>query len=255
MSPSTDNAFLSALEAEDFARIRPDLTHLHLEAGAVVFEPDQPVDFVYFPTSAVLSVITVMGDGRAVETATVGSEGVVGLLPALGGTRSLSQTVVQISGDVQRLPVAGFRQLAFSSPSLRDLVVCHALLNTAQAQQSVACNALHDLVSRLARWLLLSQDRTRSRVIRLTQEYLAIMLGVQRTTVTMAARTLQDAGLIEYSRGAIRILDRPGLERAACECYAAGRETMMRLFSSMKSPHRAHYHDGGGSGGQEAPSA
>ena len=229
------NWVVRAFKPSDRAALEADLTAVSLAAGDVLFEPDYPVDFVYFPNTAVLSVITVMADGRAVESDTVGCESVVGVLAALGATVSTGRTLTQIPGSALRLSAARLRAQADVSADLRRLLVRHALANLAQAHQSVACNALHGVGQRLCRWLLMSQDRTASEAVELTQQYLATMVGVQRTTITQALRDLTASGLIRQGRGRIHILDRAGLEARACECYQAVQADLERLIGVSPS--------------------
>jgi CRP-like cAMP-binding protein len=217
----TRNFVLNALAAADRAALTPDLVTVELASGQRLYEPEDEIDFVWFPCTAVLSVVTVMSDGRTVESDTVGRESATGVLAALGGAVATSRTLVQIPGRAVRLPAARLRHRANESPHLLRLLVCHSLANLAQAHQSVACNALHDVGQRLCRWLLMSEDRTASDVVRLTQQYLATMVGVQRTTITGLLAALSDEGLIRKSRGCIEILDRPRMEGRVCECYAA----------------------------------
>ncbi len=161
-----------------------------------------------------------MEDGRGVESSTIGRESVEGVLSAFGSQRAYNRVICQIRGLCFTLPTARLKEAAAKSPSLSDDLIRHVQGNTAQTEQSVACNALHNVEERLSRWILMSADRGDSKLVTLTQEYLAIMLGVQRTTVTQAARTLQAAGLIRYARGSIEIVNRAGLEETVCECYS-----------------------------------
>jgi CRP-like cAMP-binding protein len=178
----------------------------------------------------VLSVVTVMVNGRTVESDTVGYESVVGVLCALGGTQAVSRTFTQIPGSAVRLSAARLRRQADESPAFRKLLIRHAQANLAQAHQSVACNALHELSERLCRWLLMSHDRTASDDVQLTQQYLATMLGVQRTTVTEALGELASAGMIRQGRGCIHIIDRAQMEALVCECYGAVRANLKQLI-------------------------
>jgi CRP-like cAMP-binding protein len=226
------NRILSAMSEADLHVLEPDLRQTVLDAGDIQYEPGYQVEWVYFPSTAVLSVVTVMADGRTVESDTIGYESAVGILAALGGTFAVSRTFTQISGTALRLPAVSLRRQALVSASLTKLLVRHALADMAQAHQSVACNALHDVNQRLCRWLLLSADRTGGDLIPLTQQYLSTMLGVQRTTVTEAERALRSRGLVKRHRGGIRILDRSSMEREACECYAAVRANMEHLLKA-----------------------
>lgn len=225
------NRVLSALAKTDVAALIPSMTEVTWGPGELLYEVAGPVDAAHFPSSAGLSIVSVMADGASVECATVGSESAVGLLPALSGGISSSRTFVQLAGSGISIPAAALRKRAAENPSLFDLLLRYAQVVIAQEEQSVACNALHDTESRLARWLLLNHDRLATRILPLTQDYLAIMLGVQRTTVSAAASRLRDAGLIRYSRGQLEILDRPGLEDCACECYEAQRRLHARLLA------------------------
>jgi CRP-like cAMP-binding protein len=206
------------------------MRNVELKSGEVLFEPDYTAEWVYFPQTAVLSVVTVMADGRIVESDTVGCESVVGVLAALGSSAATSRTLTQIPGVATRLSASKLRHRADDSAHLRRLLVRHALANLAQAHQSVACNALHSVNQRLCRWLLMSQDRTDKDVVELTHQYLATMVGVQRTTITGALRDLASAKLIRIGRRRIEILDRPRMESQVCECYGAVRSNLRRLI-------------------------
>lgn len=201
------------------ASLAADLSLVELRQGDLVFEPDAPVDRAFFPVTGVLSVLTVLQDGSAVETATVGREGAVGLSAALASVRSHGRTIAQTPAAAYRAPEEVLRALAAESAPLRELIVAYGDLSLSQAQQSTACNISHDVEERFCRWLLTCDDRVRGARVELTQEFLAMMLGVQRTTVSQVASQLQAAGLIRYNRGRIDILDRPELERRSCECY------------------------------------
>lgn len=217
------------MAAADSEALGPFLEAISLASGDVLFEPGAPVEWVYFPLTSVLSIVNVMKDGRTVESDTVGNESVVGVLNALGSRVAVNRTFVQIAGEAVRAPATALEAQAVGSPNFLRLLIRHTQINLAQAHQSVACNALHPVLPRLCRWLLLSQDRTDSDVVRLTQDYLATMLGVQRTTVTQAMTTLKSGRLINYTRGKIRILDRAGIEDLACECYADGQVHLRSL--------------------------
>jgi CRP-like cAMP-binding protein len=224
------NFVLRSLAGADRLALDADLKDIALASGDVLYEPSYPVDWVYFPQTAVLSIVTVMADGRTVESDTIGCESVVGALAALGGSVSTSRTFTQIPGATTRISATRLRHHAELSPEFRKLLVRHSLANLAQVHQSVACNALHSVNQRLCRWLLMSQDRTDRQVVELTHEYLATMVGVHRTTVTEALRTLAEANLIRNDRRRIEILDRAGMEALVCECYQAVRGNLDRLI-------------------------
>jgi CRP-like cAMP-binding protein len=215
------NHVLANLTPRHFGEISPSLEEVQLTAGQVLYDPGDVVRAVYFPTDAVLSIATVMQNGETVETATVGNESVVGVITALAEGRAHARTYTQMAGGALKLPTSQLTRLVKEHPVLLKLLLAHVQRHIAQAEQSVACNAVHSATQRLARWLLLFQDRVDSPVVVLTQEYLGLVLGVQRTTVTAVAQGLRSRGAISYSRGRIEIVDRPLLEQAACECYAA----------------------------------
>lgn len=217
------NNLLSSFAETDRQAVLGALAEVSLERGRVLFEPGDAVDHVYFPSSAVLSVVTVMRDGEAVESSTVGHESGAPLLWALAGEPSKARMFAQIGGAAVRLPASVLRARAAESPALMKLLVRHAGSLAFQSEQGVACNILHGAGPRLARWLLMTQDRTGSCTLPLTQEHLSVMTGVQRTTVSLIANQLRSAGLIRFSRGNIEVVNRAGLEAAACECYAAVR--------------------------------
>jgi CRP-like cAMP-binding protein len=228
--PSKPNRFLAALGPGDQALLTPHLRPISLERGAVLHEAGDEIDHVYFPYNGMVSLVAVMQSGATVETATIGRGGVIGATAALGSHRAFGRAVVQLPGMAARMGVAQFRVAAQESEAIRDLVVRYNDLLISQIQQSVACNALHALEARLCRWLLQTHDCVDGDAIPLTQEFLAQMLGVRRTTVTIAARLLQSAGLIRYRRGLIQIVNREGLERATCECHATVGQNIDKTF-------------------------
>jgi CRP-like cAMP-binding protein len=223
------NRLLAGLGASDLDRLRPHLKHVHLARGHVLHAPRGPIAQVYFPESGMVSMLTVMMAGEQIETAIIGREGVVGARVAVFGETANTQSTVQIESSGWQLPVTNFLELYQQSDSFRSAINAHLGLILFQAQQSAACHAIHSVESRLCRWLLLSSDMMESDHVSLTQEFLSHMLGVQRTSVSMAAHTLQKAGLIEYARGKIKIVDRKAIEDCACECYAVIREQIDQL--------------------------
>jgi CRP-like cAMP-binding protein len=229
-----DNHFLDSLPDSDLERIRPDLSEVRLERNQLLDEAGRPVAYVYLPIDCILSVLTVMKDGAQVESRTIGRESGYGLLQALGAPTSYERTITQVGGRCWRAPLGAMRAAAQESATLSAQIVRHAQAAVLQASQSTACNTLHRAEQRLCRWLLLTQDRLGFDVLPLTQEHLAIMLGVQRTTVTATASKLQERGLIRYARGRIRVLDREGLKRLSCECYEAIEAGVSRIFADPR---------------------
>jgi CRP-like cAMP-binding protein len=223
------NFLLSSLDEADFEAVAPHLREVNLTSGQVLFEPGDATDVVYFPGSACVSMVTLMSDGRAVETSTVGRESAVALLEVLTAEATHLRIFAQIGGSAMSLPAAVFRRRYNESRTFSRLTMRHILANAIQAEQGVACNAVHEVQGRLARWLLMTEDRVGTNVFPLTQEYMAVMTGVQRSTVSLMAATLKRAGLIDYSRGTIKIVDRAALMSHACECYAVVKDQFEAL--------------------------
>ena len=214
-----DNKLLASLSRDQFDRLLTHLTTANLPQGLVLFEAGDEVDQVYFPHHGMLSLLAVLRDGNAIETATVGREGVVGAMAGLGLYKSLVRVVVQMPMGGSRIAATHFRTVAAGSDAVRNLSIRYNEVLLSQARVTAACNALHSVEARFCRWLLQSADRAAGDTIALTQEFLAEMLGVRRTSVTEVASKVQAAGTISYSRGVIKILDRPALMRMSCECY------------------------------------
>jgi CRP-like cAMP-binding protein len=214
-----DNKLLAALPRHEFDLLAPNLTTVPLQQAAVLAEPGDEFDHIYFPESGMLSLLAVLRDGKAIETATVGREGVVGAMAGLGLYKSLVRVVVQLPITVSRIPASQFRKAASQSEAIRNMCIQYNEVLLSQARVTAACNALHVVEARFCRWLLQSADRAESDTVALTQEFLAEMLGVRRTSVTEVASKIQAAGAINYSRGQITILKRSALEKTSCECY------------------------------------
>ena len=222
-APSTsplDNKLLATLPRKDFDLLAIHLVQVSLPQGEVVFETGAEVDQVYFPQGGMFSLLAVMRDGKAIETATVGREGVVGAMAGLGLYKSLVRVTVQLPLSASKISSALFRRVVAASDALRDACIRYNEVMLTQARITAACNALHPIEERFCRWLLQSSDRAASDTLTLTHELLAEMLGVRRTSVTEVALKIQERGAIIYSRGVIKILDRVALERLSCECYA-----------------------------------
>jgi len=204
-----------------------------LRQGQILQEQEALVEEVYFPLNGVLSLISVMAGGELVETATVGREGAVGAFGGLGPWHAFSRASVQLPGTAAMIAVTHFQAAARQSGHIRDLILRYKEALLAQVQQTAACNALHQVEARLARWLLQTLDRADDASLPLTQDFIAQMLGVRRTTVTAVAGKLQELGLIRYHRGHIVVLDRARLEETACECYAAIRRRTEVVFTDV----------------------
>ena len=229
------NRLLASLKPHDRALLEPFIETVALRRGEVLSEPGENVVCTHFPgPGSMVSLVLSMRDGRTIEAATIGREGVIGGIVSTGHKPAFARVIVQIGGAALRLETARLEEAKKRSASLRDLFNRYADALLAQVLQSVACNALHTIEERCSRWLLIAADRVAGSHILLTQEFLAEMLGVQRTTVSSAAQRLQRKGLIKYSRGRITISDRNGLEEAACECYVAVEKHVRAVFSETK---------------------
>jgi CRP-like cAMP-binding protein len=223
------NRLLAALPPDELTRLLPHLSETTLERHKILESPDTPATHVYFPWSGVCSLTTLMRDGRMIEVGTIGNEGMVGMSVYFGGLLPGPLTVVQVPGTGAHVMRAGLfaAEMGRSGP-LYDLVRRYSQAYIGLITQSAACNGLHEVDRRCARWLLMAHDRAGD-IIELTHEYLASMLGVRRSSVTGVAKQLQSDRLIKYSRGTITILDRPGLERLTCECYGVVRAYFDRM--------------------------
>jgi CRP-like cAMP-binding protein len=230
---SRSNQLLAVLPKADWLRLQPQLELIDLPLGLVLYESGTKMSHVYFPTTAIVSLLYVMKNGGSAEIAVVGHEGIVGISLFMGGETTPSRAVVQSAGKGYRLR-ASVIQKEFD----RSVAVLHLLLRYTQAlitqmAQTAVCNRHHSLDQQLCRWLLLSLDRLPGNELVMTQELIANMLGVRREGVTAAALKLQTAGLIRYSRGRIKVLDRPGLEQRTCECYAVVKKEYDRLLPDV----------------------
>jgi CRP-like cAMP-binding protein len=224
------NRLLAALNPTDRELVASKLVPVVLEKGALLYDPGDLIEMVYFPEDCVISLMTLMESGAAIESAAIGREGALGLMAAVAPRQSLSRAIVQVPGRAHRITAQHLHRAWEQSAQIRDLIDRHNEALFAHAIHSVACNALHSVEARFCRWLLSCHDRIDSSTVSLTQEFLADMLGVQRTTVTVVARALQASGLIRYRRGVVDIVDRAGLEAIACECYRSVRRSYERLL-------------------------
>jgi CRP-like cAMP-binding protein len=222
---------LQSLSRGDLELLRPHLRDVKLIHSAVLFDAGSEIDRLYFPHSGVISLVVALAGGDMIEAGMIGRDGVAGTSAALDGAVSLNRAVVQIPGAGSSIEIQPMRAAVAASKSLRIKLYQHDQMLLAQAQQSAACNAKHQIEERLSRWLLRTRDLVGSDSIELTQEFLAQMLGVRRTSVTLAASHLQAVNLIKYRRGHIQVLNLDGLEDASCECYEAVKTQVARLES------------------------
>src|SRR3954469_19228502 len=225
------NRFLARLPEADYRRLASLMQPVSLASGQVLYEARGPIEYAYFPTGAVVSAMTVMRDGNAIEVATIGTEGLVGHY-GFGGKTSPHRVVVQVEDGALRIASRVLQAEALRDGPLKDLLAAYHIAFMGQVSQSVACNGLHRLVQRCSRWLLMTRDRVGSDDLRLTHEYLAIMLGARRASVTEALRPLQEEGLVRCERGRVVILDGAGVEARSCECYAVVRDEYDRLLGT-----------------------
>jgi CRP-like cAMP-binding protein len=220
-SNNIQNLILLSLPANELSAAARKLEFVELPTHTVLHEAGEPLTHAYFINSGLASVLSVMTDGKSVEVGLAGKEGFIGLPLVVGFSTGPTQVIMQVAGSAYQLATADFKELLFHSPALEKSLNRYAQTLGMQATHVAACNRLHEVDARLARWLLMSQDRLGGDIVPLTQEFLAHMLGTRRASVTVAAGILQKVGLITYNRGSVRIDDRRGLENAACECYAS----------------------------------
>jgi CRP-like cAMP-binding protein len=227
------NHVLASLAAADLNVLLPHLRSVELPQEMVLFEAGSVITRVIFPHSGVVSLVVELASGEMIEAAMIGREGVVGGLSALDSNISISRAIVQVAGAASAIDVHHVRRLGEQSMVFRTTLIKHEQVLLAQSQQSAACNATHTIEARLSRWLLRCRDLVGSEDLSLTQEFIAQMLGVRRTSVSIVAHTLQQAGLIKYKRGHIRVLDLEGLRESACECYWTVRSLSDRLIGAQ----------------------
>jgi CRP-like cAMP-binding protein len=216
---SIRNRILLSLADDVFAAIRPHLEYLEMPNHLTLHEPDQPMNFVHFQNDGLISLVVVMSGGRTVEAGIVGKEGVAGIPAIAGFQKSPLREIVQISGTGFRVPTPVIRELLRAHASLREILHAYTVLLGLEVAQTAACNRIHNIEQRLARWLLMAQDRVETPTLQLTHDFLATMLGTDRPSVSLAAQSLQRMGAIRYTRGAVHIVNRALLEEVVCECY------------------------------------
>jgi CRP-like cAMP-binding protein len=225
----TGNRLLDLLSEDEASRLLSSSRIVSLPHGQVVFQQDGPMPHVYFPTTSVIGIVLVVEEGKQVEGTTVGKEGVVGLPVFLGVDFHPFRVIVQVPGEAVQVPAATLLAAAKQGSTLDRLLRRYTLYRLRCANQTGACNSIHAVEERMARWLLMAHDRAGTDEFALTHEFLSELLGVRRQTVSLIAGTLQRAGLISYRRGVLRVLDREGLESASCECY----ETLKQLYARI----------------------
>jgi CRP-like cAMP-binding protein len=229
------NRILLGLPPETLKRLRPAFEPLDLPRGRTIDQIDRPIEFFYFVNRGLVSVIKTMRDGRTVEVGAIGPEGVTDPYALFGIDRAIHETIVQVPGTAFRIARDTLRDGMAEDDALRQLLHRYARFAFGQVAQTGACNRLHSLEERCCRWLLIAHDGALSDTYSLTHEFLAMMLGVQRAGVSIAANMLKKAGLIEYTHGRVTITDRSGLEDGACECYATTRSELEKVFGAGKS--------------------
>jgi len=230
LAAPTGNRLLARLPPEEYQRLLPRLKLVPLELKHVLYEARSPIDYAYFPNRGVLAALTVMEDGRPIEVATVGDEGMVGLPLLVGAKTTANRVMVQVPGEALRIGADVLREETSGDSALRRLLVLYHSAFLAQVSQAVACNGLHSVHQRCCRWLLMTQDRAQEDEFPMTHELLAQMLGVRRSTVSEVLEPFKREGLIRYKRGKFTILDRKGLKAGSCECYRRINEEFRRLF-------------------------
>ena len=228
-SKAQRNRILGALSGADWARLEGSLQPVPLALGTVIYESGMQLGYVYFPTTAIVSLLYVMADGASAEIAVVGNDGVVGIALFMGGESTPSRAVVQSAGEAYRMRSEVVKQEFIRGGDLQHLLLRYTQALITQMAQTAVCNRHHSIDQQLCRWLLMSLDRLEGDDLAMTQELIANMLGVRREGVTEAAGKLQVAGLIRYSRGHITVLDRAGIERRCCECYSVVKREADRL--------------------------
>jgi CRP-like cAMP-binding protein len=218
------NKVLLAMPDNEYELMREDLKFVDLPHHMSLHEPTENIEFVYFPNRGIVSQVVVTKDGRTVEVGVVGSEGFVGAGLAAGLSRSSVREIIQIAGDGFRMPGNALERILHSAPQLQTMLNRHTGLQGMQVAQTAACNRLHDIEERLSRWLLMTQDRVGAGLLPITHDFIATMMGTDRSTVSLAAAVMQKKGILEYVRGAVKIESRRKLEKTSCECYAVIRQ-------------------------------
>jgi CRP-like cAMP-binding protein len=225
------NKLLSALPRNVFDALRPDLVHVELQVRTQIYAAEDEVEWVYFPSSGMISMLQSTADSRGIELATIGSEGALGTMAGFGLNRALTASVVQMPLAAVRISAPNFRKHVSKYASVQEMALKSNEVILAQTQITAACNALHNVEQRFCRWLLQTWDRSENDTITLTQEFLSEMLGVRRTSVTEIASKMQADGFIRYRRGLIEVLDQRGLEQRSCDCFHAVRHAEKTIMA------------------------
>jgi len=233
---SGGNRLLDLLPKQAREELSHELEMIQVASKEMLVDKNGVIEFVYFPIDAMISKTSLMRDGSEVEVGSIGREGMAGIQCVFGIPRVPGKAFCQIPGTVVRLAAATFMEWFEECPALNKAVLAYAQATINVLEQCIACNIRHDVIARCARWLLMTHDRVRTDEFPLTQEFLAMMLGVRRNSVSLAATDLQKAGLIEYTRGNIRVINRAGLESASCECYQVTIEQYDDLLGQSKDP-------------------
>jgi CRP-like cAMP-binding protein len=229
------NLLLARLPKSEYERLIDRMRPVSLDFRQILYQARAPIEHVYFPIRGAASAITIMQNGSAIEVATIGNEGVVGHSLLFSGKESTNELIMQVGGEGLRMDAEVFRQEAGHDGPLRRLMMSYNAAYSIQVSQSVGCNGLHNVQQRCCRWLLITLDRMESNVVPITHEFLSIMLGVRRASVTEVLGPLRDQGLVDNGRGAINILDRQGLEKLSCECYRRVKDEFDRILSDWNS--------------------
>jgi CRP-like cAMP-binding protein len=224
------NHLLSKLSEEQFQLLLPFLDSVQTQLKEVLYQQGEPIEYAYFPCSSIQSCMICMEDGAGIEVGTVGNESFTGVELLFDAKLAIETVICQLAGQSLRMRADDFRKAVDTQAAFRQLMNCSAQAYLAQVSQSVACNRLHGVNMRFARWMLITHDRVEGEEFPMTQEFIASMLGVHRPSVSLVAGVFQQAGIIQYSRGRIKILDRSGLEDASCECYSIVRKQFKRLL-------------------------
>jgi len=233
MTRKTDNYILKNLPDDEYELIFPELEEVNLRVGDVINRPYEPIPYAYFPNNSMISVVASTPDGQLTEAGVVGREGLLGINLILGADVTPHENVCQLPGTALRISTKSLREKFSQCPTFHNLILNFTYAHMMQLSQTALCNRLHKVKERLIRWILIAHDCSDSNIIPLTQELLAVMLGVNRPTVSTVALPLKNEGYIKYSRGIIIVLDRPGLEQICCDCYQVAKDEYDRVLKKL----------------------